>query len=424
MDAQSESPHQISIRNNICLTYPDNWKIVDIKQIFDVHNGSTPKSSVDAYWNGDISWITPADMVESKYIEKSSRFITSEGFHSCNLTMADPGDIVISCRAPIGSINIVSRPMCTNQGCKLLKPKCEIDTSFYYYFLCSQKDVLNSLGRGTTFMELSTDDLNNYTVPLPDVEIQHRIVSFLDFKCGNLNDIIKYNKSIIDELSNLKQSIISETVTRGLNPNASLKDSGIDWIGMIPNTWNVIKLKYLVTVSNTKSSSYSSFLGLENVESWTGRYIDTEMCSSGEGSISINAGDLCFSKLRPYLAKVIIAPFDGACSSEFIVFNHFDGDVRYLKYLMLTSNFIEEVNSSTYGTKMPRANWDFIGSMYVPNVPFNEQVQISDYLDQVCYTIDSIIDSVKYSSSKIQQYMQSLIYEYVTGKRSVDMEAP
>ena len=439
MDVQSGSSHLVSIGNNTDTMYPDDWKIVDIKHIFDVHNGSTPKSSVDAYWNGDISWITPADMVESKYIESSSRFITSEGFDSCNLTMADPGDIVISCRAPIGSINVVSRPMCTNQGCKLLKPKSKIDTSFYYYYLYSQKDVLNSLGRGTTFMELSTGDLNDYPVPLPDIENQQRIANFLDSKCSQLDDIIRYNNLIIDELSNLKQSIISEVVITGLNSNVSVKYSGVNWIGDIPESWGLTKVsnqydvtlgKMLCTSPETPDSTEENYLCSANVKrnGIEGDIKTMWFTPKEKEEYLLKKGDLIVSEGGNAGTPMI---YDGSRDPCYIqnavhrvrAYDNQDIRNRFLYYWMSFAKDIGYVDLVCNKATIAHFTKKKLMEMPVVSIDLDTMSDIVHHLDSKCTQIDLEINYTSGLIDTMSDYKQSLIYEYVTGKKSVDMEA-
>ena len=287
---------------------------------------------------------------------------------------------------------------------------------YYYMSACFKYEVDKGTAKSTVD-SLRLPMLMNFPVCFGSLDEQKKIVSILDNKCHVIDNIVRQQSQILTNLKDLKQSIITEVVTKGLDHCVTFKDSGIPWIGAIPKSWDIIKLKHLVSVSNKKTSTYSSYIGLENVESWSGRYVSTESCSAEQDLIAIHQGDLCFSKLRPYLAKAIISPFDGACSSEFIVISHFDGDIRYLKYLMLTPNFIEKVNSSTYGTKMPRANWDYIGSIYVPKVPLDEQICIANYLDVVSNKIDMAIDEIKQSMELMLNYKQSIIFEFVTGKK-------
>lgn len=134
---------------------PESWEIRKVKHFFTVVNGSTPKSSESTYWGGDITWITPADYkTEDKYICSSRKAITQEGLDSCGTSKVPAGSIIVSNRAPIGSIGIAEKELCTSQGCKSLVKIAEINEEYIYYYFSVMNGPLNMLGRGTTFMEL------------------------------------------------------------------------------------------------------------------------------------------------------------------------------------------------------------------------------------------------------------------------------
>src|SRR5699024_8267162 len=138
-----------------------------------------------------------------------------------------------------------------------------------------------------------------------------------------------------------------------------LKDSGIEWIDKIPQHWEIRRLKTLLSIRNEKAEYNGEiYIGLENVLSFLGKYNLTEDFVVEGISNKFYSGDLLFGKLRPYLAKSTIVDFNGLCSSEFLVMQNFKGDNRYLLRLLLSYWFIDIVNSSTYGAKMPRASWD------------------------------------------------------------------
>ncbi|MDR1147001.1 MAG: restriction endonuclease subunit S [Spirochaetaceae bacterium] len=123
------------------------------------------------------------------------------------------------------------------------------------------------------------------------------------------------------------------------------------------------------------------YIGLENIESSTGKYLQTETEYSEGFYDIIRKEDVLFGKLRPYLRKVYISLVDGFCTGEFLNFNKFEGDKHYLYYFLLSHGFIEIVNSSTYGAKMPRAEWDFIKNLKTPILPPKEQQAIAAFLD-------------------------------------------
>lgn len=193
---------------------PEKWEIKKVKYLFSVVNGATPKSSVPEYWDGDIMWITPADMsFEMFEIKDSRQKITAAGLASCGTTLVPKGSIVISTRAPIGQICIAGKELCTNQGCKTLVCFEELCNEYFYYYLKVQAKVLNMLGRGTTFLELSSRDLGDFLLPLPPLSEQKAIAAYLDKKCGEIDALSERNKNIIESLREYKQSLIYEAVT-------------------------------------------------------------------------------------------------------------------------------------------------------------------------------------------------------------------
>ena len=193
---------------------PEKWEIKKVKYLFSVVNGATPKSSVPEYWDGDIMWITPADMsFEMFEIKDSRQKITAAGLASCGTTLVPNGSIVISTRAPIGQICIAGKELCTNQGCKTLVCFEELCNEYFYYYLKVQANVLNMLGRGTTFLELSSRDLEDFLLLLPPLAEQKEIAAYLDKKCGDIDALREHNKNIIESLQEYKQSLIYEAVT-------------------------------------------------------------------------------------------------------------------------------------------------------------------------------------------------------------------
>lgn len=195
-----------------------------------------------------------------------------------------------------------------------------------------------------------------------------------------------------------------------------LKPSGIDWIGNIPSDWPLKKIRFATTI-RTEVGKYTAddvFIGLENVEGSTGRLIETES-EYEEGTYDVfRKGDVLFSKLRPYLEKAFIADFDGFCTGEFVIFKGFEGDKRFLFYFLLSHGFIEIVNASTYGAKMPRASWDYIKNLHMPLPCATEQQAIAAFLDDRCRQIDGIVADLERQVEILRQYKKAFITEIVT----------
>lgn len=190
---------------------PAHWNVNKTKYLFSIVNGSTPESNNLNCWDGDISWITPADMEDFGEIAFGERNITTFGYDSCGTSLLPIGSIVISTRAPIGKINITTNVLCTNQGCKSLVGNK--DNKYFFYLLYALKDQLTLLGRGTTFLELSTSALANFKIIIPKDEEQICIVNYLDCQCRKIDSILKDKQQQLEKIRQQKKSLIYEYVT-------------------------------------------------------------------------------------------------------------------------------------------------------------------------------------------------------------------
>ena len=228
---------------------PGHWEVSSLKRSFQIVGGSTPKSENEFYWDGDILWATPSDLSkrESLYLHKTLRTITAHGLASCGTTLVPMGSIILSTRAPIGSLAIAAAPMCTNQGCKSLVPAESADASYFAYLLTVSSTELNIRGKGTTFLELSADELGAFKTPSPPHAEQTQIAAFLDRETAKIDELVAEQRRLMALLKEKRQAVISHAVTRGLNPHAPLKPSGIEWLGDVPEHWDVCSIRRVVS---------------------------------------------------------------------------------------------------------------------------------------------------------------------------------
>ena len=206
---------------------------------------------------------------------------------------------------------------------------------------------------------------------------------------------------------------------------ARMKESGIDWIGQIPEEWEISKIRYLVTTRSEKRITDSSvpYIGLENIESQTGKFVETGIQVDKSENIVVEIGDILFGKLRPYLRKYWRATFTSTASSEFLVFQSSELDMNFLYYAIQSDSFIEEVNTSTYGSKMPRASWEYIKNMKIAfPTSLVEQQKIADFLDKKTTQLDKVKSLLEEQIQKLKDYRASLIYETVT--KGLDKTVP
>ena len=197
-----------------------------------------------------------------------------------------------------------------------------------------------------------------------------------------------------------------------------MKDSGIEWIGEIPREWDIRKLKYCSEFIQDKYSDKNGeleYIGLENISSWSGKYISTDSQYDRAQSLLFQAEDILWGKLRPYLAKVYHTKKSGCCSSEFCVIRvSKDYSIRYFWNLLISSEFVYAIDRSTYGTKMPRANAEFIRNTFIPVPDKHEQQAIADFLDTQCAHIDSVIEKTRAAIEEYKKLKQAVITQAVT----------
>lgn len=206
---------------------------------------------------------------------------------------------------------------------------------------------------------------------------------------------------------------------------AEYKDSGVEWIGGIPAGWRVERLKAGAKLINIKSTdSRLPILGMDAVESWTGRVNSTsEQQDAGDGQLNqCGAGDILFGKLRPYLAKVAKAESPMNCSSEFLVLRPQCYSADFLRYSLLNARLIDAVNATAYGTKMPRASWETVGNLRLPLPCMAEQRAVAAYLDEKTAKVDGLIADTERSIELLREYRSSVISEAVT--KGLDPSAP
>lgn len=197
-----------------------------------------------------------------------------------------------------------------------------------------------------------------------------------------------------------------------------MKDSGVVWIGEIPADWSVEKLKFIASFCQEKYREDLGalvYVGLENIVSWNGKFVETESEYDRGQSILFSQNDILWGKLRPYLAKVFHCQESGCCSSEFCVIRpQLSIDVRFLWNTLISVGFVSAVDQSTYGTKMPRANTDFIKNMLIPIPPVPEQKNVGAFLDRKCKEIDAVLEETRASIEEYKKLKQAIITQAVT----------
>lgn len=384
-----------------------HWEVNRIKDVAQIVTGSTPSSSVEEYWDGDITWITPADFNNfSKVIDDSENKITAKGYKSCGTTLLPMESVILTTRAPIGNVLLAGKDLCTNQGCKSLVTK-RIHSSFLYYLLSISQTELNTLGQGTTFLELSTESLGTFKVPMPEYVEQASISAYLDSLTQKIDKLIANKKAQVERLSELRQIEINNAVTKGLNPKVPMKDSGIEWLGKIPGHWEVKRLKDIL-------------IDLKSGEGFSANDLEDEAAFEVFGG----NGVLGYINKFNFDGKAIVIGRVGAkCGniniiegkkwiSDNALFCYTHQHYEFVYYLLEAMNLNQYSNQNA----QPLITGTIVKYLKFALPPKEEQLQIANHLQQRTTAIDKLIKNTESQISKLQELRKIKIYEAVTGK--------
>lgn len=419
---------------------PSHWEVMPIKYISEVSSGATPKTSVQGYWDGNITWVTPADFkTETKFVLKGNRNITTLGVKSCSTVILPKGSLVFSKRAPIGQVSILKIPLCTNQGCFGIIPNESMNNSFLYYSLAIHAQSFNTLGSGTTFRELSFSTFSSFKISVPPKEEQDAIVRYLDAATSKIDKAIAMQQKMIDLLNERKQIIIQNAVTKGLDENVEMKDSNCKFLGKIPSTWEVCKTLYVLSMPitdgpHTTPQLYDDgipFVSAEAVSCGNG-YIDF---SHIRGYISDSFYNECCKKYIPQRDDIYMIK-SGATTGKVAIVNT---DVKFTIWSPLAvfrvnkkkvlPYFLYYSLQSSYYQLQVQDKWSFgtqqnIGMRMLEKLilcypSIEEQAKIVAFIKKNVDNFDSAISNCQRQITLLQERKQIIINEVVTGNVKV-----
>ena len=408
---------------------PKDWLVKKIKHGFTIFAGATPKSEKSEYWNGKISWITPADYkTEDKYVYTGRKNISMEGYKSCGTTIVPKGSVIFSKRAPVGTVAISGNELCTNQGCLACVPLSMTDSIFFYYVISVFTEQFELVSSGTTFKEISANTFANFPLPFPIYEEQIKISSFLDRKCAELDNVLEKTRASIEEYKKLKQAVITQAVTKGVRGNREMKDSQSIWFGQIPRVWEMRKIKYIFKIQKDIAGEEG-----HTVLSITQKGIKPKDLSKNEGQLAenysnyqlVHIGDFAMNHMDLLTGWVDVSKYEGVTSPDYRVFGLIDKDnycSQYYLYLMqmcYTNRIFYGLGQGVSGLGRWRLQADKFLNFSITVPSYEEQKEIANYLDKKCSAIDELIAKKEHYPLEIENYKKSLIYEYVTGKKAV-----
>ena len=422
---------------------PSSWEINKVKYL-----ATEPGTLfLDGDWiesdvieESGIRYLTTGNVGAGFYKEQGSGYISEKTFSELHSLNVYPGDLMISrLNEPIGRSCIIpdteSRYVVAVDNV-ILRPNANYNKKFIMYGMNADgyAEHANMIARGATMSRISRSQLGQFWLAFPNIEEQQAIADFLDKECTQIDSIAADLERQIALLQQYKKSLITETVTKGLDKSVPMKDTGVEWIGQIPEHWDVEPIKYRVTFHNgdrgenypTKSELQSEgipFINAGHLEGDGLNMANMDYISEEKyrimGGVKLRSGDILYC-LRGSVGKNAIVDMNqGTVASSLVAIRSVRISAEYLYYCL--NSHIEEVQRYWWdnGTAQPNLSADNLGKYKICIPPVEEQKAIVKYLNNICSQIDNLIIGKKKQLSTIQQHKKSLIYEYVTGKKRV-----
>ncbi len=412
---------------------PKNWELIKGKYIFTQRNQKDNKINLELLSPTQNYGVIPQKKYEELSGMNSVKLKESTDLHL--LKTIHKGDYCISLRSFQGGFEYSEYEGVVSPAYQVFYPITPIDRGYYKY-LFKEKTFINKMNSYTMSMRdgknIAFTDFGNTYIPFPPVQEQQCIADFLDTKCARIDFIKKNMEAEIEALKQYKQSVITEAVTKGLNKNVKMKDSGIPWIGKIPKDWKVCPLKYLCSYNNetlpenTNSEYEFDYVDIGSVTYGKGienyQHLKFSKAPSRARRL-VKKGDVILSTVRTYLKATAQIPenvYPIVVSTGYLTLRAKEQIIpNFLKYSVQQDAFISEIEAKSSGVSYPAINAIEAVRTNVIVPPIYEQQRIADYLDSKCSKIDSIIQKKQELLANLDTYKKSLIYEYVTGKKEV-----
>ncbi len=416
---------------------PQNWEVKRIKFLASFYGGGTPSKENLDYWNGDIPWVSPKDM-KTEVVNDSEDHITKEALAGSATHLVQPGAVLVVVRSGIlkhsipVAINV--SPVTLNQDMKAMVPRSDLSPDYLKYLIVGHQEALLVEWRktGATVESIEHELLVNSCFPIPPLAEQLSIIDLLDRETTEIDGLVAKKERLIELLQEKRAALITRAVTKGLDPNVSMKDSGVEWLGEIPAHWEVKQFRHCCSISegqiDPRSESFNDrvLIAPNHIESGTGRILFTETAEE-QGAISgkylVREGEIIYSKIRPALNKACVAGGDWLCSADMypIRINE-DLLSRFFLYYVLSEPFVRLMVDESMRVAMPKINRDKLKSCPILLPPATEQKKITDFVDYEVRKIDSLITKIREGIEKLNEYRTALISATVTGKIDVREE--
>jgi len=422
---------------------PSEWEVRKVKNYYDIQTGFTPDTKNELYYDDNgYDWINISDIKDGKTIFETKKKVSKHYIDLFKPKVIPQGSLLYSFKLSVGQTAYAGKDIYSNEAIASFIPNEFVNLHYLRY--SSMFIIKNAQTNIYNAKILNQDLIRNAYIPFPPLSQQQQIADFLDRKCAEIDTIIEKTKATIEEYKKLKQSVITEAVTKGIRGERPMKDSGIEWIGDIPSDWNLIQIKYLK--SNDKNAFVDGPFG-SNLKSI--HFVedgDVYVVESG----FITTGKFVFKKFKTITASHFETIRRSECKGKDVIIAKIGANFGMAAELpeldkpsvvsgnslkitlnqekILNSIFVYELsvakNRAGYvglynETAQPALSLSALNSFKLVVAPMEEQQEIANFLDSECAEIDKLIADKTQLLEEMESYKKAVIYEYVTGKKEV-----
>jgi Restriction endonuclease S subunits len=410
---------------------PEHWALQRLKDIAQITRGAILRPVDDPLYfdkNGEWYYLNISDATKcDKFLYTAKLKLSDLGSRKSARVL--PDNIILTASATIGKPTINKVKVCVHDGFIPFKQiKCNI---FYLYYFLLNSNIYTALGKSNTQKNIYLDEIKTVNIAVPPLTEQKSIAHYLDTKTAQIDRTIEILTQKATLYSNLKQSLINETVTRGLDKSVPMRDSGIEWLGEVPEHWKVDKIKRITNVKRGASprpiddpkyfddvNGKYGWVRIEDVTRSSKYLLKTkEKLSSLGASKSVKMKpDTIFLSIAGSVGKPIITKINCCIHDGFVYFWGLKQNSDFMFYVFNCINIYAGIGK--IGTQL-NLNTEIVGGINIPIPPLCEQKEIADYLDTKTAQIDQIIQTINTQIEKLKELRKTLINDVVTGKIKV-----
>ncbi len=403
---------------------PAHWEIRRLKYTAEIIMGQSPDSN-------DCNLVGIGVPFLQGKAEFGSLYPSPKIWCQVARKIARPDDILLSVRAPVGEINVADQSYGIGRGLCSITPSKQLVKVFLWFLLHVIREGLTSISTGSTYDAVSVDEVRNLICFIPSLPEQRAIAAFLDRETAHIDALLAKKEQLIALLLEKRAALISQAMTRGLNPAARMKDSGVQWLGMVPEHWEVRRVKYLSSILRGKFSHrprndprfYDGpypFIQTGDITA-ANRYITEYQQTLNELGFSVSKlfpkGTLVMS-IAANIGDLAILQFESCFPDSIVGFVPNASVIREFLYYSLMAMKQEIMGASTINTQS-NINIEQIGTLFTACPPISEQKSIVAYIDRETTRIDLLISRIREAIQNVKEYRVALISAAVTGKIDV-----